>query len=68
MTQRFLFMSKWRGQLCYGALWDKASQCHLSIVAQQFCGEDIYFFLERDGQEDWRKNLDQLQLEGFVKE
>jgi aspartate kinase len=51
-----------------GALWDRASRSHLSVVAPQFSNGEVFFFSDRDGEDEWKKNLEQLVAEGFVDE
>jgi aspartate kinase len=51
-----------------GALWDRAGKSHLSVIAPQFSKGEVSFFSDRDGEEDWKKNLEKLVLEGFVNE
>ena len=48
------------------ALWERATQAHLSLVAPVFCDGEVRFFSDRDGELDWRKHLEQLVIEGFV--
>jgi aspartokinase len=50
-----------------GALWDSAAQTHLSVVAPVFSGGKVQFFIDFDSQTDWKKLLDRLSVEGFVK-
>jgi aspartate kinase len=50
-----------------GALWDHAAQTHLSIVAPIFSDGKVQFFIDVDSQGDWKKLLDRLSVEGFVK-
>ena len=51
-----------------GALWDRAGESHLSVVAPQFSKGEVSFFSDRDGQDEWKKNLEQLVTQGFVNE
>jgi aspartate kinase len=51
-----------------GALWEKASQSHLPIIAPVFADGETRFFSDRDGESEWRKNLEELAADGFVKE
>ncbi|MEO7164325.1 MAG: aspartate kinase, partial [Bdellovibrionia bacterium] len=51
-----------------GALWDRAGKSHLSVIAPQFSKGEVSFFSDRDGEEEWKKNLEQLVTDGFVKE
>lgn len=50
-----------------GALWDTASKTHLSVVAPVFSDGKVQFFIDRDAQGEWKKLLDRLSIEGFVK-
>jgi aspartate kinase len=50
-----------------GALWDTASQTHLSVVAPVFSEGKVQYFIDRDAQLEWKKMLDRLTIEGFVK-
>jgi aspartate kinase len=49
------------------AVWDTASHAHLSIVAPQFSGASVQFFMDRDSERDWIKPLQRLAADGFVK-
>ena len=51
-----------------GALWERAAHSHLSIVAPVFSDGDVRFFSDRDGESDWKKHLDELSKEGFIKD
>jgi aspartokinase len=50
------------------ALWERATQAHLSIVAPTFCDGEVRFFTDRDGELEWKKHLEVLSADGFVKE
>ncbi len=50
-----------------GALWDRAARTHLGIVAPLFSDTEVRFFSDRDGESEWRKTLEGLVLDGFVK-
>jgi aspartate kinase len=50
------------------ALWDVAGKSHLSVVAPQFSQGEVRFFTDRDGKDEWKKNLERLVAEGFVRE
>jgi aspartate kinase len=50
------------------AIWDFAAGSHLAIIAPAFFGNKVQFFVERDAEEEWRKSLQRLAVEGFVKE
>jgi len=49
-----------------GALLERAALSHLSILSPIFVDGEVRFFSDRDGEVDWRKNLEKLSLEGFV--
>jgi aspartate kinase len=50
------------------AVLDLASQAHLALIAPQFSQHDLRFFSDREGMEEWKKGLEQLQAQGFVTE
>ena len=50
------------------ALWDSAGKSHLSVIAPQFTKKEVCFFSDRDGEDEWKKILDQLEIDGFVDE
>jgi aspartate kinase len=50
-----------------GSLWERASQAHLSIVAPMFSDGTVMFFSDRDAEAEWKKNLEVLAADGFVK-
>ncbi len=50
-----------------GSIWEKAARSHLAVVAPLFMGEEVRFFAERDGKEEWEKHLDDLMKNGFLK-
>ena len=50
-----------------GALWDRAAQANLSIVAPVFSEGRVQFFVDRDAHNEWKRQLDRLSIEGFVK-
>jgi aspartate kinase len=49
-----------------GALWDRAAQFHLPIVAPMFAEGVVRFFSDRDGEAEWKKILGELSTDGFV--
>lgn len=49
------------------SVWDLAAQHHLSIVGPIFSGTSVQFFIEKDAEAEWKKNLEQLVVQGFVK-
>jgi len=49
-----------------GALWDRAAQLHLPIVAPMFAEGVVRFFSDRDGEAEWKKVLGELSTDGFV--
>ncbi len=50
-----------------GALWGKASEGHLLMVSPVFSENEAKFFADKDSESDWRKALQQLATDGFVK-
>lgn len=50
-----------------GALWNRAAGAHLSVLNPQFSEGDVRFFSDREGEGEWRKILEDLVAEGFVK-
>lgn len=51
-----------------GAVWDLSASQQLSMVAPQFSRGRLQFFAELDSEGEWKKNLDQLVSQGFVRE
>lgn len=51
-----------------GALWDRASRSHLSVVSSVFLNGEVQFFSDRDGELEWKKILDELSVDGFVQD
>jgi aspartokinase len=49
------------------ALWDKAKSLHLAVIAPVFFETEVRFFSEREGEKEWQRALDELQIQGFVK-
>lgn len=49
------------------SLWDRAARSHLSVVVPVFSEGEVRFFSDRDGEGEWRKHLEELVSEGFVK-
>jgi aspartate kinase len=49
------------------ALWERASRAHLTVVAPLFLNSEVRFFSDRDGDKEWKKILEELSTEGFVK-
>lgn len=50
-----------------GSLWNRAARAHLPIVAPVFFEGEVRFFSDRDGEDEWKKALEELTAEGFVK-
>ncbi len=50
------------------ALWEKAAGSHLSILSPIFLDSEVRFFSDGDGEMEWRKHLEQLIVDGFVKQ
>jgi aspartate kinase len=51
-----------------GAVWDLSASQQLSMVAPQFSRGRLQFFAELDSEGEWKKSLDQLVSQGFVRE
>jgi aspartate kinase len=51
-----------------GSLWDCAGRGHLPIIAPVFSDGEVRFFSDRDAEWDWKKHLETLVSDGFVKE
>jgi aspartate kinase len=51
-----------------GSIWDLAAQMHLAVIAPMFADGTVRFYSDRDGEGEWRKLLDKLATDGFVKE
>lgn len=49
-----------------GALWDRASRSNLSIVSPMFSNGLVHLFIERDSEEEWKKQLEELSFLGFI--
>jgi aspartokinase len=49
------------------SVWDRAATAHLAIIAPVFGDGRIRFFGDRDSALEWKKHLDQLSVDGFVK-
>ncbi len=49
------------------AVWHKAAQVSLSVVAPFFSNGNVCFFGEKDVEVEWRKELDDLAVQGFVR-
>ena len=50
-----------------GAVFDRAAETHLPIVAPSFAEGELRFFSDVDGEGEWRKLLDELACDEFVK-
>lgn len=50
-----------------GAVWGVAASAQLSVVSPHFSQHTLEFFAAREAEEDWKKHLNQLILDGFVK-
>lgn len=48
------------------AIWDRAAQAHLQIVAPMFSGTAVRFFTDREGEAEWKRLLGELARDGFV--
>jgi aspartate kinase len=49
------------------AVWDRAAEKHLSVVAPLFSEGVVRFFASRESEGDWRKVLEDLNFQGFLK-
>ncbi len=50
-----------------GAVWDAAAQSHLNIITPLFSGSKVQFFTDVEFEGEWKKHLQRLTVEGFVK-
>jgi aspartokinase len=50
-----------------GAVWETAARAHLSILTPTFSGTTVQFFAERDSEDEWKKILQSLGADGFVR-
>jgi aspartate kinase len=50
-----------------GALWSVIADHHLSVIAPMFSDSVVQFFAEVDTENDWKKLLQELAADGFVK-
>ncbi len=49
------------------AVWDSAAKAGLSVVAPLIAYPHLYFFADRESLGEWKKSLDRLVSEGFLK-
>jgi aspartate kinase len=49
------------------SIWGKAADSKLSILAPMFTDSKLWFFVEREFEGEWKRNLNDLQSQGFVK-
>lgn len=49
------------------AVWDRAAIGHLAVISPVFGDGRIRFFADRDSLLDWKKHLEKLSVDGFVK-
>lgn len=49
------------------ALWDCTAKAHLSVLSPVFYDSEVRFFSDREGEEEWKKCLEKLTIDGFVK-
>jgi aspartate kinase len=49
------------------AVWDRAAESHLAVVAPLFSEGVVRFFANRDAETEWRKILEDLTYQGFLK-
>ncbi|MFL5814143.1 MAG: aspartate kinase [Bdellovibrionia bacterium] len=50
-----------------GAVWDRASLGHLAVISPVFGDGRIRFYADRDSILEWKKHLEKLSVDGFVK-
>lgn len=50
------------------AVWDFSAKAHLQVIAPAVMGEQLQFFTEREAVGEWRKQLERLVADGFVRE
>lgn len=50
-----------------GSLWSRAAEAHLAIIAPVFMGERVQFFVDRDAEGEWKKHLQELASQGFLR-
>lgn len=50
-----------------GALWDSTAKAHLSILSPVFYDDEVWFFSDREAEEEWKKSLESLVMDGFIK-
>ena len=49
------------------AVWDSAAKASLPVVAPLLAFPNLYFFAERESLGEWKKALEHLVFEGFLK-
>lgn len=49
-----------------GAVWDMSAEAHLTVVSPVLMGSKILFFSDREAEGEWRKQLSELVVQGFV--
>lgn len=49
------------------SVWDRAAESHLSILSPIFVGTVVQAFVERDAEDDWKRVLERLAVEGFIR-
>ncbi len=64
---KFLLSVKLARPTVVGALLDRAAHAHWVVLAPVFTEEGVQFFADRDVEGEWRRHLDELQTQGFVK-
>ncbi len=48
------------------SIWDLSAQKHLSLFAPLFFDSKMYFYVEKNSVDEWKKSLDQLSFDGFI--
>ncbi len=51
-----------------GAIWDRAADLHLLVLAPVFSENRVTFFAEKDAEGDWKAVLQDLGKDGFLEE
>lgn len=65
--EKFLVSIELQRSTVLSSVWDRAAKAHLPILSPVFSETQVRFFSDRDAEGDWRKHLEELCSEGFVK-
>ncbi|MBI4924428.1 MAG: aspartate kinase [Bdellovibrio sp.] len=49
------------------AIWEFSSKNHLAAIAPMFYDGQMFFYIEKDVEDEWKKGLEKLTHDGFVK-